>query len=189
MITNKFKSKLNKALLVAEGKLDDKSNILHDLETVSKSMNIPMTIIGGMAVAAHNYPRYTNDIDIIVKSSDAKKLADYLLSINYEDIGQNKLKHVDGAIVNICAEGVHAGSLSFPAPQNISGVSIADLPFLLALKSEANRYKDRADVVELIKRNNLTANYIEQQVIPLIRNQISKMRIRKLLEAAIKESN
>lgn len=185
---DQFKLRLNKALLVIENKSDDKSEVLHDLENASESINIPITIIGGMAVAAHNYPRYTSDIDIIVKSSDAKKLADYLLNINYENIGQNKLKHSNGAIINICAEGVNVGSLSFPAPPNLSGVFIAELPFLLALKSEANRYKDRADVVELIKRNNLTIDYIKKQVIPLIRNNISKMRIKKLYDVAIKES-
>ena len=183
-----FNDRLHSALLVAENKVDDKSEILTDLRDVSDALSSPITIIGGIAVAAHNYPRYTKDIDIIVKTADATKIANYLLETGkYENIGQNKLKHHLGVIINICTEGVKAGLLPFPPPQNESGVAVVSLPLLLALKTEANRYKDRADVVELIKRNEITQEYLQQQVIPLIRDQLSIQRITKLWDAANNE--
>jgi len=36
------------------------------------------------------------------------------------------------------------------------------------MKIQSKRLKDRADYVELIKRNNLTIDYINDKVIPLL---------------------
>ncbi len=66
---------------------------------------------------------------------------------------------------------------------------VVDLPLLLALKAEAGRYKDRADIVELIKRNKLSLNYIEELVIPLIKHEINKQKIIVLHHDAMEEDN
>ncbi|MBD3408407.1 MAG: hypothetical protein GF411_19950 [Candidatus Lokiarchaeota archaeon] len=180
--------KINKALLLIENNINNKSITLNHLNDASTNLDIPITIIGGMAVAEHNYPRYTNDIDILVRTKDVSRLANYLLQTNqYTDIGQNKLLHNNGIIVNFCAEGVKAGSVIFPPPSHQHGLEVADLPLLLILKTEANRYRDRADVIELIKRNNLSIDYLKHKVIPHIKQATSKRKLLALYSKAIKE--
>ena len=61
-----------------------------------------------------------------------------------------------------------------------NGIHIIDLPKLLMMKLDANRYRDRADYVELIKANKLTKEYISNNVIPLISNNIIKRCIIQL---------
>lgn len=96
------------------------------------------------------------------------------LGHGFEDIGGNKLR--SGSVeVNIRTPHVKAGSTIFPdLPSGTPGVHIIELDMLLAMKIEANRYKDRADYVELVKANSLGLDYIQTKVVPLIRNAMGK---------------
>ena len=159
--------RLDNALAIAESDTT-KSEALAQLNTLCHKLSIPVTVIGGMAVAAHGYRRFTEDVDILIKRDDAQSLANTLLRAGWSDIGQNKLKNTRTNIVlQLCGEGVRAGRTVFPAPDHSEpGVTVASLPLLLILKVKANRHKDRTDVVELIKRNQLSEQYIIDNVTP-----------------------
>lgn len=130
--------------------------VLSDLQMIAQQNNIAITIIGGIAVQNYGYDRFTDDADILVKAQSAKTLGDALLALKYEFIGGNKFKHSSGFKVNICADSVRAKGLNFISPTASNGeLDVIPLPNLLAMKIEANRYKDCADFVELIKANGL----------------------------------
>jgi hypothetical protein len=77
----------------------------------------------------------------------------------------------------------------FPDPTNITpGLTVIDLPRLLAMKVEGgmNQHRHRTDVIELIKRNSLDIEYIQTQVIPLLRPQQQQLTM-ALFEKAQKE--
>jgi hypothetical protein len=156
-----LEQKLDKALSIAENN-QYHSELMTVLNTQANKLKIPMTSIGGMAVAAHGYRRFTNDIDILITKDDATKLATALLNTKqFTNIGQNKLQHKNGSIVNLCVEKVKAGNTIFPPPEsNTPGLTVASLPLLLHLKIKANRHKDRTDIIELIKANHLTQEYL-----------------------------
>ena len=180
------------AMSLAEGRTEDpKSPIIDYLRQIAKNHHIAITVIGGMALPAHNYARWTSDIDFLVTQSGAYKVANALLNTGeFEDIGGNKLKHKSDVIVNICPEGVKAGKIKFPAPNTKKGeLDIVNLSLLLALKISASRYKDRADAVELIKRNKVSKEQLIADIIPLIKmlNPVAERMAIALHNKAIKE--
>lgn len=176
---NKFLAKLDAALVIFESK----SQTLGVLERAASELNISITIIGGMAVAAHGFSRFTQDCDVLITSNNASKLANYLIKNGFSDLGHNKLSK--GEIeINICTPDVQTGAGKFPQPSDTPGLTVIDLPHLLAMKLKANRSKDRLDYVELVKANKLTAEDIKQQVLPLLETEISKRLAVALLRRA-----
>lgn len=184
-----FNQRLNAALVALESR-NGNSEILQELDAVSKRLGIPVTVIGGMAVGAHGYQRFTADIDILIASGAAPQFANTLLQQGrWVDVGNNKLKEKrSGVLLNFCAEGVKAGRVTFPPPEvQTPGVNVASLPLLLSLKVMANRQKDRADVVELIKANNLSEDYLAANVLPLLQNSMDHRLVTALWKMAVKE--
>lgn len=165
-------SPLNSALLLVES--GNNSKLLGILQSAATELSIPIYIIGGMAVANYGYQRFTNDIDILIYTNDSSNLANWLFKRGFVDQGRNHL--VNGPmVINICTPDVVAGTTKFPPiPSNTPGVKVIDLPRLLAMKLDANRYKDRADFVELVKANKISLDYITNQVAPLVQNQMAK---------------
>ena len=184
-----FEQRLSWALGIVESSKAD-STILTQLDALCRQLNIPITIIGGMAVAVHGYPRFTADVDILIKRVDAPRLAQSLLQAGWVDLGLNKLQDSKTKVLlNFCAEGVRAGRNTFPPPDHSDpGVKVAGLPLLLVLKVKANRHKDRSDVVELIKANKLSKEYLTTNVLPSLPT-IDKKLILTLWQTAIDEQN
>lgn len=186
---NIFEQRLNRVLRIAESVTTD-SAILSQLNAICHQLDIPITVIGGMAVAAHGYPRFTADIDILIKQTDATRLAQSLMLAGWMNIGSNKLQNNrTGLVLNICAEGVRAGRSIFPPPDHSDpGVKVAELPLLLILKIRANRHKDRSDVVELIKANQLSKEYLTANVLPSLQIMDQKL-VLALWQTAIDEQH
>lgn len=133
-ITNKSFQKLlaqlhNEAAWIIDFLLDD--------------YGINPVIVGGLAVQYHGYRRFTEDIDILLSREDYDKLVED----NKIKFGQLKLK--PGLQIDVLTEGkdnnpdpdfVRDGNSNWPT-----------LEGLIYLKLVANRVKDQADIVELIK--------------------------------------
>ena len=147
---------------------EGRDDLISTLDAAAKQVDVPAMIIGAAAMPKYAYNRATEDIDIVTSVDDAYKLGDHLQTIGeFEFIGHSKFKHRSGIDVNFCPTGVIAGHCKFPTPESTNpGLTHASLPMLLALKAQANRYKDRADFVELVKRNKLSMEYLEQNVFP-----------------------
>lgn len=177
-----YTHKLNKLLTIAENK--QQQTTLQQLHQIAKQTRIPLTIIGGIAVAHYGYPRFTDDIDTLLHKKDTQVLTQALQKAGYTYLGSNTCINQQGIKINLCPEGATAGTTTFPPPEtNTPGVTIASLTLLITLKIKANRYRDRADIVELIKRNNIDQDYL--QTIPL--NQQDQKRLLTLWRTAKKE--
>lgn len=105
-------------------------------------------IVGGLAVIAHGYERATADVDLLVLNSGR---------VQGRAIGIPGAGFCwDGVPVDclFCSagEGFLTGAVGRAAPDP-SGRPIIPLSALVYLKIKANRAKDRADVVELLKVN------------------------------------
>lgn len=159
---------------------ESRQTLIPELDKLAKANKISAMIIGAAAMPKYNYIRSTEDIDIITTADDAYKFGDLLNATGqFEFIGHSKFKHVKtGLDVNFCPEGVKAGDTTFPKQEtNAPGLNYVSLPLLLALKIKAKRLRDRADYVELIKRNHLDLEYINENVLPLLNKTDAKWAI------------
>ena len=172
-------SKLNEVFNEGFHLFEDRDRLIQDLDILAKKLQTPATIIGGAALRAYNYDRMTKDIDLVMTASDAKKLGDELYKDNnFTFIGHSTFQHTSGMSVNFCPTGFQAGHDKFPSPEsNQPGLHFASLPLLLSLKVRAKRFKDKGDYAELIKRNNLTIEYIKEKVLPLLNSMDKQLAI------------
>jgi len=167
---------------------ESRDNLLRSLATTTKALNISAMVIGGVALSNYNYNRATEDIDLVLSVDAAGKLGDYFNdNKNFTFIGHNKFKHLSGIDINLCPSGTIAGHNKFPdVEDNNPGMSFVSLPLLLALKIQAKRLKDRGDFAELVKRNNLSLDYIKSNVFPLL-SDIDKQWAVNLWKKAVSE--
>jgi hypothetical protein len=177
-------SKTQRCFTLFEGRDD----LVRSIDLTIKKLKIPAMIIGGAALPVYNYNRATEDIDLVLSYDDAIRLGNVLsVDNNFSFIGNNKFKHSSGIDINLCPTGVKAGDTSFPKVEvDAPGVHYVSLPLLLAMKIKAKRFKDRGDFAELVKRNNITLEYIEENVLPLLSNMDRKLAV-SIWKRAIKE--
>lgn len=141
--------------------------------------NTPHLIVGGLAVQEHGYPRVTVDVDIVVPDVlDAVEelMADlsgpFVREPGLQDTVRDKRT---GVIVNLLPAGqvLKAGcQVPFPIPLEVTEKpTFVALEQLISLKldswfhSPTRRLKDKADVVELIKRRRLSRDLRVQPVV------------------------
>ena len=134
---------------------------------------IPVVVIGAVALAAHRYVRFTEDIDLGV-NADLKQMRDLaatLLSEGYEaelhepdgDDPLGGVIDVSGSFGLVQIISFHNG---FPAAirdallgemiemRPGSRLRIVPIPQLVALKMYAGGVASRADIIELLRRNS-----------------------------------
>lgn len=134
--------------------------------------NIPVVVIGAVALAAHRYVRFTEDIDlgVIADLAGMRRLVESLQEEGYkaelhEPDGDDPL----GGVIDVSGAFGLVQIISFEArfPAAIrdaldgddirirpgSMLRIVPLPQLVALKLYAGGWKSHADIVELLRRN------------------------------------
>jgi hypothetical protein len=140
---------------------------LHALEHDLQEASIDYAVIGGMALNAHNYPRQTVDVDLVLRPVDFEKFKERFEGTRYIRRPDSPRRFVDPRTevsIDVLVAGELAGNkkknrtVRFPDPseaevhRNIRTVSLARL---IELKLVTWRFKDWGDVVELIRRNKL----------------------------------
>jgi len=160
---------------MGEGKLNDAlSRLARDL----KEHEIDYMVIGALALLAYGYPRFTEDIDVILTPEGMEKFHRELIGRGYLPafVGARKqLKSTsDGTSVELIASGEYPGDgrpkpVCFPNPTTdqpveIDGIKFPTLEKLIELKlasgmTAPDRLKDLADVQELIKIHGLSVDY------------------------------
>jgi Uncharacterised nucleotidyltransferase len=162
---------------MGEGKLNNAlSRLVRDL----REHDIDYMVIGAVALLAHGYPRFTEDIDVILTPKDLARFHEELIGLGYVPafVGARKrLKTTaDGIPVELIAAGEYPGDgqpkpIMFPNPAEssveIDGVKFPTLEKLIELKlasgmTAPDRLKDLADVQELIKIRGLSGDYADQ---------------------------
>ena len=138
---------------------------------------IDYIVIGAIALLAHGYPRFTEDIDLVMTSEGLQKFHDELVGLGYSPAFSGAKKRlrstVDGVSIEVMTTGEFPGDgkpkpVSMPRPADaaveINGIKFVTFEKLIELKlasgiSAPDRLKDLADVQELIKIRQLDADF------------------------------
>jgi hypothetical protein len=160
---------------------------------------IDYAVIGAVALLAHGYPRFTEDIDLVMTAEGLEKFHEELIGLGYAPAfpgARKRLKStVDGVTIEVMTAGEYPGDgkpkpVSMPEPikasTEINGIRFVTLEKLIELKlasgmSAPDRLKDLADVQELIKIRKLDADFASK-LNPYVREKYRE------LEAAVRNS-
>ena len=171
--------KLNKALVRLVGDLNQHS--------------IDYVVIGAVALLAHGYPRFTEDIDLVMTPEGLEKFHTELVGLGYSPAFPGARKRLrsttDNVSIEVLLTGEYPGDgkpkpVSMPEPsqvsQEIEGTKYVNLEKLVELKlasgiSAPDRLKDLADVQELIKIRKLDAAFSER-LDPYVRKKFLELQ-------------
>lgn len=149
------------------------ARLVNDLQ----QRGIDYMVIGAIALLAHGYPRFTEDIDLVMTSDGLQKFHDELVGLGYTPAFSGAKKRLrsttDGVPIEVMTTGEFPGDgkpkpVSMPRPAEasieIDGIKFVTLKKLIELKlasgiSASDRLKDLADVQELIKIKRLDADF------------------------------
>lgn len=145
---------------------------LDPVRKLFRDAGVAFKIVGGVAVVHHGYPRFTEDVDVLIESGASERLEAALDAHGFERMSAARLRHTaTGVRVDLLVAGwplPRASAGLYPSPQSLPGSArdpdVIALPGLLGLKLRARRHRDLADVVELLKRLD-EAHYIETEAL------------------------
>jgi hypothetical protein len=141
---------------------------------------IAYAILGGMALNAHRYKRTTADVDFLLTEEGLEEFRRQFVGKHYGPVKGRPRRFVDkasGVTIDILVTGRFPGSgkpgpIPFPDPADVCEIidkhSVVNLPTLIQLKLAARRWRDFADVVELIRIHDLDESF-KQQLHPSVR--------------------
>ena len=134
------------------------------LEKLAIENELPIAIVGGLAAIRYGYPAVTDDIDVAVAQSQLGLLLSLAPHYGFRVVwtaksGWHTLEFGDVEI-NIVPEGGRArdtSPTSIPGPAELGvarGLGYASLPSWMELKISSGRQKDRAHIVEVLKKSD-----------------------------------
>ena len=174
--------------LMGQGRLNDTlARLCADLER----HRITYAVVGAVALMAHGYPRFTEDIDLLLTREGLEAFHRELVGLGYLPAfeGAQRLRATRGGVpVEVILAGEYPGDgrpkpVVFPVPAEASveldGVRVVTLEKLVELKlasgmTAPDRLKDLADVQELIKARGLGAEFAER-LDPYVRGQYLRL--------------
>ena len=161
--------------------------ITHRLQTEG----IEYAVIGGMALAAHGYERFTSDVDLLTTREGLDAIHQKLIGRGYTASFSGARKSIRDTQAGVTIEFITAGEfpgdgkpkpVAFPDPQTASveleGYSVIALSKLIELKlssglSAPHRQRDLVDVQDLIKALELPRS-LGEQLDPSVREEFDK---------------
>ncbi len=152
-----------------------------------EELSIPYAVAGGMALFAHGYQRFTDDIAILVTRADLDRMHEELDGrgwIRPFSKSKNLRDAQSGVRIEFLISGGFPGDgkpkpVSFPEPSKVAveigGIKYVGLPTFIELKlasgiSAENREKDLIDVGELIRAVQLPQSLAEN-LNPFVRDR------------------
>jgi hypothetical protein len=162
---------------MGEGHVND---ALARLSSDLDDRGIDYAVIGAVALLAHGYPRFSEDIDLVMTPEGLEKFHAELVGLGYMPAfpgAKKKLRSTrDGVSIEVMTTGEYPGDgkpkpVSMPDPATastrIDGIKFVTLEKLIELKlasgiSAPHRLKDLADVQELIKIKKLDAEFADK---------------------------
>jgi hypothetical protein len=145
-----------------------------------EELHIPYAIAGGMALFAHGFERFTEDVDILVSRDSLKAIHAHLDGLGYVPpfTGSKNLRDAEhGVRIEFLVAGEFPGdgkpkAVAFPDPGQagvvIDGIRFLSLPKLVELKLASgmtgglHRAKDFTDVIALIETLKLPAGFADE---------------------------
>lgn len=163
------------------------------LRQLSLGEGIPIAIVGGLGAIHYGYPAATQDIDIAVARDQLGAFMtvapQYGFKIAWQAAsGWNTLTHGDVEI-NIVPQGGRARNsapTTIPGPFELGvqqGLDYANLPGWIELKLSSGRQKDRAHVVEIMKKNDPQSLQAAREHLAKIHQSYSELFDQLLAEA------
>jgi len=158
----------------------DLHNALDQVARDLKEHGIDYMVIGAIALMAYGYPRFTEDIDLVLTPEGLEAFHRELIGLGYVPAfpgARKRLKSTrDGTNIEVMTSGEYPGDgkpkpVRMPEPSaasnEIDGIRIVTLEKLIELKlasglTAPHRLKDLADVQELIKIRDLKPAFSEQ---------------------------
>lgn len=147
--------------------------------TTLQSLNVPMALVGGLAMGAWQRPRFTKDIDLLlaISESDARRALGQLLAAGFRSKQAQVLVQLDDgsqfmqliydppdALLDIQVDLLVATSafhrqalarrVTLPASELGFEIAVVSCEDLIVLKLIVGRILDRADVAELLRANH-----------------------------------
>lgn len=186
MVTYEEKLNANLDWAFQEGSLhfEESSAVHKTLRRLTGRLNdlgIPYAVVGAMAMFAHGFRRFTEDVDLLVTRSSMDRVIDELEGLGYVKpfkTATTKLRDTDtGVKIEFLITGGYPGNgksqpVAFPDPKDVSveidGVHYLSLPTFVELKLASGltggvgRMKDFTDVVALIKELSLPQSFGQQ---------------------------
>jgi hypothetical protein len=135
---------------------------------------IAYVVLGGLALNAHRYRRVTTDVDVLLTPDGFAEFKRRFVGKVYEPVEKRPRRFTDrknGVRLDVLLTGLYPGSgrpgpIAFPDPgrvsERIEEIAYVDLVTLVQLKLAARRWRDFADVVELIRHNDLGDDFAEK---------------------------
>ncbi len=158
----------------------EQGNIFETLRKLARYLDqekLDYALIGGMALVAHGYRRFTEDVDILMTAETLEKFKERFLGRGYVPAFQGARKAfrdtATGVRIEIITTGEYPGdgkpkSVAFPNPVQArfarEGIWLIMLEKLIELKlasglSAPHRLRDLSDVQDLILRLNLPQEF------------------------------
>ena len=166
----RFSDRLREISMFFEG--DDRVHQgMRRIAACMEAAGIRYAIVGGMAVNAHHHHRTTKDVDFLLTADGFAAFKSLLDASDFATVQGRSRRFVDratGVTFDILVAGAFPGSgepgpIAFPDPasvaQTIDDLRVVDLPTLVQLKLAAGRFQDFADVVSLIRANQLDEQF------------------------------
>ncbi len=173
----------------------EEKNAVHDtLRRITRRLNdlsIPYAVVGGMAMFAHGYRRFTEDVDLLVTREAMNRIMAELEGLGYVrpfSDSMTKLRDTDtGVQIEFLISGGFPGDgkpkpVAFPDPAGVSveihGALYVELPTLVELKlasgTAAHRLKDLGDVQELVATLKLPRD-LSERLNPFVRAKYEEL--------------
>jgi hypothetical protein len=156
------------------------NNTLAQLAGDLKRHGIDYMVIGAVALMAHGYARFSEDIDLVLTPEGLETFHRELIGLGYVPSFPGAKKRLratrDGVSIDVMTTGEYPGDgkpkpVSIPEPSeasiDIDGIQIVTVEKLVELKlasgmTAPDRLKDLADVQELIKIRALKKDFAER---------------------------
>jgi len=168
------------------------NNTLAQVAQDLKEHGIDYMVIGAVALMAHGYPRFTEDIDLVLTPEGLEAFHRELIGRGYVPAFPGAKKRLrstrDGVTIEVMTTGEYPGDgkpkpVSIPEPSTasaeIDGIRIVTFERLIELKlasgmTAPHRLKDLADVQELIKFRGLNREFAER-LDPYVRDKFLEL--------------
>ena len=171
---------------------------LQSLQRLSEAHDVPIAIVGGLGAIRYGYPAATQDIDVAIGRNHLETLLRLAPAFGFKvawqaESGWHTLLHGDVEI-NIVPEGGKAKKSSpttIPGPPELGvpyGLGYASLESWIELKISSGRQKDRAHVVEVLKKSDAESIRIVREHLGTVHLTYLKS-FNDLLEEARSEQN
>lgn len=157
-----------------------------------KEHGIDYMVIGAVALLAHGYPRFTEDIDLVLTPEGLEAFHRELIGLGYVPAFPGDKKRLratkEGITIEVMTTGEYPGDrkpkpVSIPEPSTasteINGIHVVTFEKLIELKlasgiTAPHRLKDLADVQELIKIRGLQPEFAER-LDPYVRDKFVEL--------------